>query len=52
MASMGLPIPAGFTISTEVCDMYYKNDKTYPQDVLDQIEEQLSDLEKHMEKKL
>ncbi len=52
MASMGLPIPAGFTISTEVCDVYYKNNSSYTQEVLDQIEEQLSDLEKNMWKKL
>jgi pyruvate,orthophosphate dikinase len=43
-----LPIPSGFTISTEVCDMYYKNEKTYPQEILDQIEEQLVDLEHRM----
>ena len=30
MSSIGLPVPAGFTISTQVCDLYYKNNKTYP----------------------
>ena len=27
MASLGLPVPPGFTITTEVCDLYYKNDR-------------------------
>jgi pyruvate, orthophosphate dikinase len=52
MVSMGLPIPNGFTISTESCDLYYKNNKSLPQDVLDQIEKQLQHLEHHMSKKL
>ena len=30
MASIGLPVPPGFTISTEVCGYYYDNGKTYP----------------------
>ena len=52
MKSLGLPIPDGFTISTETCDIYYKNNKTYPQEVLDQIEDHLKSLEKSMWKKL
>ena len=46
MKSLGLPIPDGFTISTETCDIYYKNNKTYPQEVLDQIEDHLQALKK------
>src|SRR5580698_1846033 len=30
MASLGLPVPPGFTITTEVCTYYYANDKRYP----------------------
>jgi len=30
MTKIGLPVPAGFTISTEACDYYYKNGKKYP----------------------
>ena len=41
MVALGLPIPPGFTISTKVCEVYYENKKTYPQEVLDQIEEKL-----------
>ena len=52
MVSLGSPIPSGFTITTETCDLYYKNNKTYPQIVLDQIEEKLQKLEHVMGKKL
>jgi len=52
MVEMGLPIPMGFTVTTETCDLYYKNNKTYPQEVLDQVEEELVKLENLMGKKL
>lgn len=52
MVSLGLPIPSGFTITTETCDIYYKNNKSYPQEVKDQIEAQLQALEAKMGKKL
>ncbi len=52
MVEMGLPIPSGFTITTETCDLYYKSNKTYPQIVLDQIEKELQKLEHVMDKKL
>lgn len=42
----------GFTITTETCDIYYKNNKVYPQQVIDEIEKELSRLEKIMGKKL
>ena len=29
MSNMGLPVPLGFTITTEVCDVYYKNGKNF-----------------------
>ncbi len=38
MASLGLPVPPGFTITTEVCTYYYANDKTYPPDLKAQVE--------------
>ncbi|PJA48797.1 MAG: pyruvate, phosphate dikinase [candidate division SR1 bacterium CG_4_9_14_3_um_filter_40_9] len=52
MVKLGLPIPMGFTITTETCDIYYKNNKVYPQQVIDEIEKELSRLEKIMGKKL
>ena len=52
MMSLGMPIPDWFTVTTEACDVYYENDKTYPQEILDQIEEKLQKLEKSTGKKL
>jgi pyruvate,orthophosphate dikinase len=52
MMSLGLPIPDGFIITTETCDVYYKNDKTYPEEVLSQIEAKLQKLEKSTGRKL
>ncbi|HCB51567.1 TPA: hypothetical protein DEP21_03260 [Patescibacteria group bacterium] len=52
MVSMELPIPMGFTISTETCDLYYKNGKKNSDEILAEIEHQLQKLEKHMGKKL
>src|ERR1700726_3656643 len=37
MANLGLPVPPGFTISTEVCAYFYANDKTYPPELEAQI---------------
>ena len=38
MASLGLPVPPGFTISTEVCTYFYANGKTYPPDLAAQVD--------------
>jgi len=45
MSSLGLPVPPGFTITTEVCAYYYANDRRYPDDLKDQVEAALSWLE-------
>src|SRR6185436_5001619 len=37
MANLGLPVPPGFTITTEVCTHYYKSDKTYPKELEKQV---------------
>jgi pyruvate, orthophosphate dikinase len=42
MANLGLPVPPGFTISTEVCTHYYKNDHQYPKDLKAQVEKALA----------
>src|SRR3990167_1140738 len=52
MTNVGLPVPAGFTITTEVCDAYYKNNKKYPKGLAEEIEKNLSRLEKLMGAKL
>ena len=52
MTNLGIPVPPGFTISTEACDIYYKNNQSYPQDIIDQVEANLVKLEETMGKKL
>ena len=52
MTKIGLPVPAGFTISTETCDYYYKNDKKYPSELAKQVKENVAKLEKVTKKKL
>ncbi|HZW40339.1 MAG TPA: pyruvate, phosphate dikinase [Ignavibacteriaceae bacterium] len=37
MVNIGLPVPAGFTITTEVCTYYYDNKKKYPKELKDQV---------------
>src|SRR6266404_4774385 len=37
MTRIGLPVPPGFTITTEVCSHYYANKKTYPKELQGQI---------------
>ncbi|MFW5661833.1 MAG: pyruvate, phosphate dikinase, partial [Oceanicaulis sp.] len=51
MATLGLPVPPGFTLTTEVCTAYYDNDETYPDALNDQVEEALTRLEKLVDKK-
>jgi pyruvate, orthophosphate dikinase len=46
MSNLGLPVPPGFTISTEVCTHYYDNDKTYPSDLREQTLSALGAIEK------
>jgi pyruvate, orthophosphate dikinase len=45
MASIGLPVPPGFTISTDVCTAYYDNDHQYPPDLKAQVDEALAAIE-------
>ena len=42
MAFLGLPVPPGFTITTEVCTYFYENDQTYPADLKEQLEAALA----------
>jgi len=37
MSNLGLPVPPGFTITTEVCTYFYDNDKTYPDELAGQV---------------
>ena len=45
MTSIGLPVPPGFTVTTEACDAFYKNNKTHPEGMWEQVEENLKILE-------
>ena len=48
MTNIGLPVPHGFTITTEVCNLFYELGKRYPEGLEDQIEENLKKLEEKM----
>ena len=48
MVNIGLPVPAGFTITTEVCTAYYKNKKKYPSELEGQVKIALAKTEKEM----
>lgn len=52
MTNLGIPVPAGFTLATTVCKSYYENNRTYSDDILKQVDENLAKLEKEMGKKL
>ncbi|MEM8588066.1 MAG: pyruvate, phosphate dikinase [Pseudomonadota bacterium] len=45
MARIGLPVPPGFTVSTEVCNWFYANDRQYPADLTSQVDQALQRLE-------
>ena len=45
MASIGLPVPPGFTITTEVCTFYYANKETYPAELTAEVEAALAHVE-------
>ena len=51
MGRLGLPVPPGFTISTEVCDIYYKNKKKLPIKIINEIQKELKNIEKNTKKK-
>ncbi|MCV4860880.1 hypothetical protein OFB63_33030, partial [Escherichia coli] len=42
MSNLGLPVPPGFTITTEVCTYYYAHGRTYPAELAGQVEEALA----------
>jgi pyruvate,orthophosphate dikinase len=48
MTNIGLPVPYGFTITTEVCNLFYKLGKKYPKGLDEQIDENLKKLEEKM----
>ncbi len=48
MARIGLPVPSGFTITTEVCTYFYDNKRTYPKELQAQMANGIAHLEKSM----
>ncbi|RKY26577.1 MAG: pyruvate, phosphate dikinase, partial [Planctomycetota bacterium] len=52
MTNLGLPVPPGFTITAQVCDLYYKNDKSFPDGLEQQVAENVARLEDEMNARL
>jgi pyruvate,orthophosphate dikinase len=52
MTKIGLPVPAGFTISTEACDYFYKNEKKYPAALKKEVATHVTRLERVTRKRL
>ncbi len=48
MTNLGIPVPPGFTITTEVCTLYYKNNRRYPQGLKQQVERAMAKVERIM----
>jgi len=48
MAQLKLPVPPGFTITTEVCTAYYQNNQTYPDGLREEVEKNIRNVEKEM----
>ena len=51
MAKLGLPVPPGFTISTKVCEYFYKNNKKIPKKVIQEAKREINVIEKISKKK-
>ncbi|ELC8347130.1 pyruvate, phosphate dikinase [Clostridium perfringens] len=51
MTILGIPVPQGFTVTTEACNKYYEDDKKISQDIIKEIENKMSELEKITGKK-
>ncbi len=46
MSNLGLPVPPGFTLTTEICTHFYANGKTYPPDLKKEVDEALAAVER------
>lgn len=51
MTILGIPVPQGFTVTTEACNKYYEDDKKISQYIIEEIENKMSELEKITGKK-
>jgi pyruvate,orthophosphate dikinase len=52
MAKIGLPVPAGFTLTTEICTYFYDHGRSYPPELKAQVNEAVAKMEKEMGAKL
>src|SRR3974377_577661 len=48
MSRTGVPVPPGFTVSTEVCNIYFNNNQTVPDEIEQQVDKKLAQLEQRM----
>ena len=51
MVKLGLPVPPGFTISTKVCEYFYKNNKKIPKKIIQQAKKEIEVIERISNKK-
>ena len=51
MTSIGLPVPPGFTLTTSVCDQYYKSDENLPKGLIEEVQKHVKTLQKELGKK-
>jgi len=51
MANLGIPVPPGFTITTEVCNFYYQHNKSYPPELEVEVKQALANVEAIMQAK-
>src|ERR1051326_4804413 len=51
MTRIGLPVPPGFTISTDVCTYYYAHNETYPKELQSEVEQNLARVEESVGRK-
>lgn len=51
MCNLGIPVPPGFTITTEVCTYFYANNKTYPDELKAEVDKAISEAEEVLGKK-
>ena len=48
MSNLGIPVPAGFTITTEVCTEFYKNNRQYPAGLKEEVNDAMKKVEQIM----
>jgi pyruvate, orthophosphate dikinase len=51
MTNLGIPVPPGFTITTDVCTLFYKNNRKYPPELKKQVDVSMAKIEKIIKKK-